>query len=81
MQTLFTPEGHNMLNLAHVNGLTVHISTPTRITPNSQTVLGQFVSNMPQMISPVNVAPPVSTNGYCTFEAHLLFRKERLVPI
>ena len=76
----FTHACQKLVNFAHVNGPTVHISEPTMITPNSQIILDQFLSNMLQMIKSVNAAPSVSTNDHCTTEAYLLFRIRKSCP-
>ena len=51
----FTPAAQKLVNCEYV---IVHMSDPMRITPDSQTVLDQFVNNMSQMIRWVNVASP-----------------------
>ena len=75
-----TPEGIKLQQFVHVNGLTIHITEPTRITQHSQTILDQFISNMPQMIKSVHISPPVSKNDHCTIEASLLFRRKKARP-
>ena len=72
-----TEEGRKLSNFVFVNNLTMHITAPTRVTPDSQTILDQFLSNMPQMIRSVYVEPPVSSNDHCTIVANLLFRKRK----
>ena len=75
-----TAEGRKLIDFCYANHLSTHVSEPTRITPESQTILDQLITNMPQMIKSVSVTDPVSTNDHCTISANLLFRKRRAHP-
>ena len=63
-----TINGSKLQNFIISNHFTKHVKTPTRITPNSATILDQFISNCPDMISDISVLPPVSSNDHCTVE-------------
>ena len=69
-----TPEGIKMKQFVEANDFIVHIKESTRITENSQTILDQFISNIPNMVKSVSVFPPVSTNDHCTITMELNFR-------
>ena len=73
-------EGTKMSEFVYANRLCTHINEPTRVTENSQSILDQFISNIPYAVKSVNVSPPVSTNDHCTIEAKLLFRQQRARP-
>ena len=69
-----TINGSKLQNFITSNHFTKHVNTPTRITPNSATILEQFISNCPDMISDISVLPPVSSNDHCTVEMTLTFK-------
>ena len=69
-----TPAGIQLSLFCEANNLSSHIKTPTRITPHSQTILDQFITNVPQMVRSVSVLPPVSSNDHCTISMELNFR-------
>ena len=74
-----TMDGTRLSELSEANGLTIHVHEPTRITMNSQTILDQFLSNIPQMFKHVTVSDgPISSNDHCTIVADLLFRKRKM---
>ena len=73
-----TPEGTKMINFAEVNSFTVHIKEPTRVTDHSQTILDQFISNIPHMVKSVRISPPVSTNDHCSISLELNFRTPKV---
>ena len=69
-----TPEGIKLFEFAETNLLTIHVKEPTRVTPTSEKILDQFLSNIPNMVKSIEVLSPVSTNDHCTIVAKLLFR-------
>ncbi|MCP3900406.1 MAG: RNA-directed DNA polymerase [Desulfobacteraceae bacterium] len=73
-----TVEGQKMSTFTYVNNMTTHIAQPTRISPTSQSVLDQIISNIPQMIKSTSVSDgPISTNDHCTVYAKILFRTRK----
>ena len=77
---LETYQGQKLRDFCFTNGLTIHVSEPTRVTPQSQTILDQFLSNMPQMTKSVQLLSPVSGNDHCTIGMRLLFRRRKVHP-
>ena len=69
-----TPAGNQLKLFCEANSLTTHIKEPTRITPHSQKILDQFITNVPLMVKSVSVSPPVSSNDHCTIAMELNFR-------
>jgi hypothetical protein len=68
------PNSHqwqHLENLCKCFNLKVMINEPTRITKRTRTILDQFLTNIPQLFSVVNVDPPVSYNDHCTISAHI----------
>lgn len=68
-----TSSGSKLSNFCQFNGLSILIHEPTRITQNSQTILDQFLTNMPGIINQVKVEPPLGLNDHCTVSCYLNF--------
>ena len=47
------------------NNFSLHIDKPTRITPTTATILDQFISNVPSMVSNAEVLDPIATCDHC----------------
>ena len=73
-----TPEGTKLLRFSEANNLTVHVKEPTRVTQVSKTILDQFLSNIPHMVGPVSISPPVSTNDHSTIAVIINFRTPKV---
>ena len=69
-----TREGKKLDYLTRSNNMQLHINCPTRITPTTATILDQFVSNCPELISDIEVIDPISTCDYCPITASLKFK-------
>ena len=69
-----TFSGRKLAAFCNDNNLSVHINEPTRITPNSESILDQFLSNIPDCITDTQVLPPVSVNDHCTAAGKLRFQ-------
>ena len=64
--------------------MTTHITESTCVSPASQSVLDQIISNIPQMIKSTYMYVcmyvsdgPLSTNDHCTIYANILFRTRK----
>ena len=68
-----TPHGKKLIALTENNNLSIHIKEPTRVTAQTQTILDQFITNIPHMVTSVTVSPPVSNNDHCTIALQLKF--------
>jgi hypothetical protein len=66
-----TPEGKKLNELCNVLGFTALITTPTRITANSSTILDQVITNIPENLTNTSVCPPVSNSDHCTIAVSL----------
>ena len=60
-----TPHGHLLKLFAMSNNLTVHIDEPTRITPDTATVLDQVLSDVPSLICDADILDPISVCDHC----------------
>ena len=69
-----TREGNHLINYAKGNNLTIHIDKATRLTETTSTILDQFLSNIPDNVSKVEVHPPLSTNDHCTISMSISFK-------
>ena len=69
-----TRQGNLLKNIAYINDMTLLVEEPTRVTPNSATILDQFVTNIPHCTKAIKVLPPVSGNDHCTIVMEFLFR-------
>jgi len=69
-----TRQGLFLNHFAASNLLTIHISEPTRITETTATILDQFLSNCPDLITNAQVHPPLATNDHCTIEINIRFK-------
>ena len=68
-----TEAGHKLAEFATANNLMLHIHEPTRVTPNTSSVLDQFITNSPNFVLKAFVEPPVSNNDHCTIGLELKF--------
>ena len=50
------------------------MSSPTRVTPTSATILDQFISNCPSLISEVDVMTPIANCDHCPIRLTLRFK-------
>ena len=69
-----TLSGHQLDIFANLNRLKMNINQPTRITDRSSSVLGQCLSNCPQIIQTSGVLPPLANNDHCTIYTRLTFK-------
>ena len=69
-----TRHGNLLDQFCVINDLVLLVEESTRITPNSATILDQFITNMAQSVKCVKVLPPVSQNDHCTIIMECLFR-------
>ena len=72
-----TNDGQRLQTFSQNNHLVIHINKPTRVTANTSKILDQFLSNIPDFMKKVTVAPPVSTNDHATIGLDLLFRAKK----
>ena len=54
-----THNGQCLQNFTSANNFELHINNPTRITPNSATILDQIITNFPNCFGRVNIDPPL----------------------
>ena len=72
-----TTQGDRLKSFMESHHLVAHIDSPTRITPNSSSILDQFITNIPNFVKNVTVEAPVSSNDHCTVGMDLLFRIDK----
>ena len=65
------PNGNKLQNLCQQQNLAYLVSSPTRITNSTATVLDQILTNSLKLVQQVNVTPPISSNDHCTISALL----------
>jgi hypothetical protein len=66
--------GELLHHFASSNFLTIHVHQPTRITETTATVLDQFISNNHNLLTDIQVHPPLATNDHCTISAIISFK-------
>ncbi len=71
---LKTPEGKKLIDFSLVNGLTIHITEPTRYSKFTESTLDQVLTNIPQFVKSTAVSVPVASSDHCVVEFSLLFR-------
>ena len=71
-----TREGYNLKLFTQSNNFTTHVNEPTRITPNSATILDQFISNLPLSLKNVEVLDPIGSCDHCVIRATLHFKNK-----
>ena len=71
-----TRPGELLKLFSYSNNLTIHILEPTRITPTTATVLDQMLSNVPSLISQVEVLDPISNCDHCPVRLTLSFKQK-----
>ncbi len=69
-----TQNGKKLQNLCQQQNLSYLVSSPTRITNSTATVLDQILTNSINFVQEVNVTPPISSNDHCTISALLSFK-------
>ena len=71
-----TVSGTKLRELADINGLSILINEPTRITQSSSSILDQFLTNSPNLVKSVKIDPPLANmnNDHCTVSVCLYFR-------
>jgi hypothetical protein len=72
-----TRQGVYLDQFATSNLLTIHVTEPTRITETSATILDQFVSNCPNLITNTEVHPPLATNDHCTISINIRLKMHK----
>ena len=75
-----TPNGTKLVDLCSRYNMSCLITEPTRITATTSTTLDQIITNAPNFIGNVSVAPPLSTNDHCTVSALLNFKVKKEAP-
>ena len=73
-----TPAGRLLQDFVEVNHLRLHITEPTRYGNNSNSILDQFISNIPDYIRRVDVLPPLANSDHCTISVKLKFKLQKL---
>ena len=68
-----TREGGKLKYFCNSNNMHLHINEPTRITNRSATVLDQFLSNCPELVTETKVLPPLSNCDHCVITTTLKF--------
>ena len=70
------PRNHNaLMRFANSNSLCVHVDKPTRVTQTTSSVLDQFLSNIPDFVSEVQVSDaPLLTNDHLSIFMTLHFK-------
>ena len=71
---LKTSEGRKLIDFSLVNGLTIHITKPTRYSKVTDSILDQVLTNIPQFVKSTAVSCPVASSDHCVVEFSLLFR-------
>ncbi len=71
---LKTRNGQLLQQFTDANNFTIHITTPTRITDNSATVIDQIITNFPTCVSETAVEAPVGSSDHCTVTARCAFK-------
>ena len=69
-----TFNGTKLATFCNDNNFSIHINEPTRYTPDSESILDQFFSNIPDSVKDTHVLPPVSVNDHCTAAIKLHFQ-------
>ena len=67
-------EGNMLKYTASSNSMVLHVNKPTRITKNKSSVLDQFISNCPRIVSDVDTLTPISTCDHSPIVAKLTFK-------
>jgi hypothetical protein len=69
--------GTHLYDFSTINGLSILIKEPTRITQCCSTILDQIVTNDPSRVQLLNIEPPLANNGHCTVSLKLTVRATR----
>lgn len=77
---LGTNNGKKMLQICNEQNLQYLISEPTRITPTTQTILDQILTNAHNYVLSTTVSPPISTNDHCTVGVNINFKVQNTEP-
>ena len=69
-----TRHGQLLNEFAFVNSLKQHITKPTRITNNSETILDQILTNFSSLVKHVGIEAPISSSDHCLVEISCSFK-------
>jgi hypothetical protein len=72
--------GIYLKDFSDANNFVIHIKEPTRITNTATTILDQFITNFPQLISNVEVLPPMSNCDHCLIAIKCSFKIKQMKP-
>ena len=75
-----TREGKSLLEFVEGNNLTYHITTPTRITSTSATILDQFITNFPIFKKDIDIFPPLPNCDHSIISANCFFKFQNPKP-
>ena len=71
---LNTRQGKLMLDFVSANNFMYHITDPTRVTPTSNTILDQFISNFSIFKRDLDILPPLPLCDHSVISAKLIFK-------
>ena len=72
-----TKNGKLLTNFVNSNQLTMHITEPTRITSNSETILDQIITNFSSFVKETSIESPIGSSDHCLIRANVLFKTKK----
>ena len=68
-----TRDGNLLKLLTLSNNFEIHVKEPTRFTPQTSSILDQFISNLKHLLKNIEVLDPVGACDHCVIRATLQF--------
>jgi hypothetical protein len=72
--------GKHLYDFTTINGLSILVKEPTRITQSCSTILDQILTNDPSRVQALNIEPPLANNDHCTVSLKLTVKATRHQP-